>query len=148
MKEIENEINEIDTDVDFTNFEDKFFQEVNKGKAYQHFLNLNSDVDCMFIRSVLSSMDIPTYIEGEHANRIFGFRNANLLNIKLYILVEDYDEALITVKDYVKNKIESNSAEKDTPDYQKNLDLLLASLFLPTTQDVFGIKILEKKTKL
>ena len=52
--------------IDYTSFEEKFFEEVRNGKKYQHFLNLCSQMDCMFIRSVLSSMNIPTYIEGEN----------------------------------------------------------------------------------
>ena len=66
-----NDYEEIES-VDYTSFEEKFFDEVRNGKKYQHFLNLSSQMDCMFIRSILSAVNIPTYVEGENVNKMYG----------------------------------------------------------------------------
>ena len=57
---------------DYSKFEELFFENVRKGEKYQHFLNLSSQLDCMLIRSILASMKIPTYVEGENMNKIYG----------------------------------------------------------------------------
>ena len=74
----------------------------------------------MLIRSILSSMKIPTYIEGENMNKMYGGTSTfltNVFKIKLYILVDDYDEAFLVVKDYIRNKIEQLSSRDGKDKY-------------------------------
>jgi len=67
---MDDNINEINgKNIDYSKFEESFFENVRKGKKYQHFLNLSSQLDCMLIRSILASMKIPTYVEGENMNQ-------------------------------------------------------------------------------
>ena len=67
---MDDNINEINgKNIDYSKFEESFFENVRKGKKYQHFLNLSSQSDCMLIRSILASMKIPTYVEGENTNQ-------------------------------------------------------------------------------
>lgn len=133
--------------IDYTSFEEKFFEEVRNGKKYQHFLNLCSQMDCMFIRSVLSSMNIPTYIEGENVNKLYGGASTfltNIFKIKLYILVDDYDEASTVIKDYIKNKVNSLSEKNGKDKYLKILELLAAPYNISSSQEMLGITILDK----
>ena len=65
-----NETNVNEKNIDYSKFEELFFENVRKGKKYQHFLNLSSQLDCMLIRSILASMKIPTYVEDENINKI------------------------------------------------------------------------------
>ncbi|MCR5289506.1 MAG: hypothetical protein K6E51_05900 [Treponema sp.] len=135
--------------VDYTKYEDALFEQVNKGKPYQHFLNISSQFDCMFIRSILASMNIPTYIEGEHLNGCAGGTSSTLttlFKIKLYILVDDYDTAIVAVKDYIKNKIDSLSEKEGKDTYLKALEILAAPYSISTSQELLGITILPKKS--
>ncbi len=141
--------NEEQDSVDYTDFEEKFFNEVRDGKDYQHFLNLSSQMDCMLIRSLLASMDIPTYTEGENMNQIYGGTATGLTNvfkIKLYILTEDYDEASSAVIDYISNKVKSLSEKNGEDKYLKALELLAAPYNISPSQEMLGITILKKKT--
>ena len=136
--------------VDYTAFEEKLFEEVRNGKDYQHFLNLSSQLDCMLIRSFLASMQIPTYVEGGNLNKIYGGTSTvvtTVFKMKLYILVEDYDEALEVVKDYIKNKVKSLSEKSGSDKYLKVLELMAAPYNISASQEMLGITILAKKTK-
>lgn len=138
-------------EIDFSDFEKQFFAEVQSGKPYLHFLNLNSQVDCMIIRSMLASMKIPTYIEGDNVNRIYGSGASflsNIFNIKLYILLEDYDEAFSTVKDYINNKLETLTKDNEKNNYKKAraiLEMLVAVYIISDAQEILGITIMPKK---
>ncbi len=136
--------------VDYTAFEEKLFEEVRNGKDYQHFLNLSSQLDCMLIRSFLASMQIPTYVEGGNLNKIYGGTSTavtTVFKMKLYILVEDYDEALEVVKDYIKNKEKSLSEKSGSDKYLKVLELMAAPYNISASQEMLGITIFAKKTK-
>ena len=141
--------NEHIEEVDYTQFEEKFFDQVKSGKKYQHFLNLGSQLDCMMIRSIFSSMDIPTYIEGENVNKLYGGVStclSNIFKIKLFILVDDYEEALAVTKDYIRNKIELLSEHQDKDKYVRILEFLAAPDMISNTQEMLGITVLQKKS--
>lgn len=135
---------------DYTQIEEKFFESVRNGKKYQHFLNLSAQIDCFMIRSMLASMDIPTYTEGENVNNIYGGASTcltSVFKIKLYILIEDYEEAFEVVKGYIKNKAET-LAERDGKDkYIKVFELLAAPYIISNSQEMLGIVVLPKKTE-
>ncbi len=142
------ELNEDVENIDYNKFEDQFFENVRNGKKYQHFLNLSSQLDCMLIRSILSSMKIPTYIEGENMNKIYGGTSTfltNVFKIKLYILVDDYDEAFLVVKDYIRNKVEQLSSRDGKDKNIKILEILAAPYIISNSQEILGITIINKK---
>lgn len=135
-------------DIDYSKFEELFFENVREGKKYQHFLNLSSQLDCMLIRSILASMKIPTYVEGENMNKIYGGASTfitTVFKIKLYILIDDYDEAFIVVKDYIKNKLKSLSSRKGKDKYLKVFEILSAPYIISNSQEILGISIMSKK---
>ncbi|MCR4939525.1 MAG: hypothetical protein K5930_05370 [Treponemataceae bacterium] len=140
-----------DEDVDYSQFEEKFFEEVRKGKDYQHFLSLSSQYDCMLIRSILASMDIPTYIEGDKVNKLYGGVYASVTSdfkIKLYILLDDYDDALEAVEDYLKSKIDSEPSVLDRNKALQILELLLSSSSPSKPRELLGISIIDKKSEV
>ncbi len=146
---MDDDFNVVDENVDYSKFEDLFFEKVKNGKKYQHFLNLSSQLDCMIIRSILSSMQIPTYIEGENANKIYGGVSTLItavFKIKLYILIDDYDEAFLVVKDYIKNKVDTLSAREGKDKYLKILEILAAPYIISNSQEILGISIMPKIT--
>ena len=67
--------------------------------------------------------------------------------MKLYILVEDYDEAFEVVKDYIKNKVKSLSEKSGSDKYLKVLELMAAPYNISASQEMLGITIFTKKTK-
>ena len=84
-------------------FEQAFFERTQAGEPYQLFLTLATQQDCALIRGLLQAENIPTYIEGEHMNNIYGGITGNMtsvVGIKLYILCKDYDTAYDIVKNF------------------------------------------------
>ena len=84
-------------------FEKAFFERTQAGEPYQLFLTLATQQDCALIRGLLQAENIPTYIEGEHMNNIYGGITGNMtsvVGIKLYILCSDYDTAYDIVKNF------------------------------------------------
>ncbi|MDD5930622.1 MAG: hypothetical protein PUC37_12545 [Spirochaetales bacterium] len=135
---------------DYTQIEEKFFENVRNGKKYQHFLNLSAQIDCFMIRSMLASMDIPTYTEGENVNNIYGGASTcltSVFKIKLYILIEDYEEAFEVVKGYIKNKAETLAGRDGKDKYIKVFELLAAPYIISNSQEMLGIVVLPKKTE-
>ena len=84
-------------------FEKAFFERTQAGEPFQLFLTLATQQDCALIRGLLQAENIPTYIEGEHMNNIYGGITGNMtsvVGIKLYILCSDYDTAYDIVKNF------------------------------------------------
>lgn len=84
-------------------FDQVFFERTQIGEPYQLFLTLATQQDCALIRGLLQAENIPTYIEGEHMNNIYGGITGNMtsvVGIKLYILCKDYDTAYDIVKNF------------------------------------------------
>lgn len=134
--------------IDYTPFEEILFSKVREGYKHLHFLNIASQIDCAIIRSILSAAEIPTYTEGENSNGIYGGASSllnNLFSIKLYILEEDYDEALLIVTDYIKNKANRLKENGDDKNYVKLLEILAAPHQISSKQELLGISIMPKK---
>lgn len=138
--------------IDYTDFDEKMFEQVRNGEKYQHFLNISNHADCALIRSMLASADIYSYIENEKMNGAYG-GIANTMNqlfcIKLYILQKDYDEALEIVSDFIKNIVERLSKGSDKSKFKKTL-LTLASIAaapysIDKDNELLGITIMPKE---
>lgn len=83
-------------------FEKEFFARTEKGEKSQLLLSLASLQDCMLLRSLLHADGIPSHVEGEHMNNIYGGLTGTMTSvvaIKLYILCSDYDKAVEIIKD-------------------------------------------------
>lgn len=141
-----------DETIDYTDFGDKMFEQVQDGKKYQHFLNIGNRADCALIRSMLSSADIYSYTENEKVNTLYG-GFAGIINqmfcIKLYILTDDYEEALEIVSDFIKSKIARLSKKSDKTKFEKTLKTLAkitAAPYLVDKEDeLLGITIMPKE---
>lgn len=141
--------------IDYTDFEDKMIEQVQDGKKYQHFLNIANKTDCALIRSMLSSAEIYSYTEHEKANELYGGFAATINQmfcIKLYILVEDYDEALEIVTDYLKSKISKLNKESEDKKYKETLKKLASIAAAPycidKDEEFCGIAIMKKEKDL
>ena len=88
-------------DTEVEDFEKKFFERVKSGEKSQQVLSLGSQQDCALIRSLLSADGIPSYVEGEHMNNIYGGLTGSMtatVAIKLFILCSDYENAVDIIK--------------------------------------------------
>ncbi|MBQ0002689.1 MAG: hypothetical protein KBT21_04045 [Treponema sp.] len=72
--------------------------------------------------------------------------------IKLYILVEDYDEALEIVTDYLKSKISKLNKESEDKKYKETLKKLASIAAAPycidKDEEFCGIAIMKKEKDL
>lgn len=83
-------------------FEKDFFARTEQGEKSQLLLSMASLQDCILLRSLLFSEGIPTHVEGEHMNNIYGGLTGTMTSVvatKLYILCSDYDKAVEIIKD-------------------------------------------------
>lgn len=111
-KEIEMADEELYDSVDF---EEQFFERTQAGEEAQKFLSIASHRDCAIIRSLLSAENIPSYVENECMNNIYGGITGTmgaLIAIRLYILCSDYEKAAEIVMDYIKKKAERVEEKK------------------------------------
>ena len=77
-------------------FEKKFFERVEAGEKSVLFLTLGNPGDTALIRSLLFADGIPSYVEGEHMNNIYGGISGTMesvVAVKLYVLDADYERA-------------------------------------------------------
>ncbi|MGI0529478.1 hypothetical protein [Treponema socranskii] len=61
-------------------------------------------------------------------------------------MIDDYDEAFIVVKDYIKKKLESLSSREGKDTYLKAFQILSAPYIISNSQEILGISIMSKKT--
>jgi len=87
----------VDSEGQEQDFEKEFFERTEKGEKSQVLLSLASLQDCVLLRSLLFADGIPTHVEGEHMNNIYGGITGTMTSVvatKLYILCSDYDKAV------------------------------------------------------
>ncbi len=92
-----------ETDNDFQDFEKEFFERTQAGEKSQLLASLAAQQDCAVIRSLLQADNIPSYIEGEHMNNVYGGITGTMTSvvaIKLYVLCSDYEKAYEIIKNY------------------------------------------------
>ncbi len=134
-------------------FEKKYFEAVENGEKFQQFLVLGGQQDCSLIRSLLAADGIPTYIENENVNRMYGGVATSVTSvfaIKLFILVKDYDKAYEIVCDYAKSKQEDFKEQRsNSSNIAKTTAAVVTGLFFApypvnAEQKGMGITILPK----
>jgi hypothetical protein len=77
--------------------EDIFYDTVNAGEKYLKFLKVYKEIDVMFIETIFKSEQIPFKTEYFQVYKSSSYTF-------FYILEEDYNDAIIVVEDYQKNK--------------------------------------------
>jgi hypothetical protein len=88
-------------------FSKQFFERAQSGEKAQQFLQLANQTDCALLQGMLQSAGIPSYTDFTHINKFYGpltEATSSGLSIRLQILINDYDDALSVVKDYIKTK--------------------------------------------
>jgi hypothetical protein len=118
-----------------------FHEEIQNGSKPYKLMNIYNQFDLMLIKSLFQSEHLPYFIEFEHTSRIrpsigsFG-------KCCIYILEKDYDDAIIIINGYRKNKGEKH-VENDT--IRKPLEVLFGTYIVPEASDIDGIEIIYRK---
>jgi hypothetical protein len=127
--------------------EEMFFHEVSNGKERYRFLIIDNQFDLMFVKSLFQSENIPYYIEFEHVSSIRpGMFIGDLGNYNvLYILDEDYNDAIKVIKSYIETK--RKNTEPQVAENARNLaEIALMNWRVPSANDTNGIHVLTRNS--
>lgn len=120
------------------NFDEKYFERIRNGERSQQFLSIGGVKDCVMIRSLLYSENIPTYTENESINKIYTIAPDapadSSFAIKMFILIADYEKAYEIVKDYVES---CNPQEKTSESEENKKDSEIKETSEPVTTGTF-----------
>jgi hypothetical protein len=124
--------------------EDKFFERVSSGETRLPFLKIDNQFDLMFIKSLFQSEQIPYYIDFEHISKVRpGMMIGDLGNYNLlYILENDYDDALEVIHTYLENKINEYNGKDEKGKHL--IEILFSNWKVPSAGDIDGLRILYK----
>ena len=128
--------------------EEQFFNAVNNGREKYMFLKIDNQFDLMFIKSLFQSENIPYYVEFENISRIRpGMYVGDLGNYNLlYILEEDYNDAIKVVRNYIKGKT-NNKKENGKENIRNFGEVLFGNWKVPSASETNGIEIIYKREK-
>ena len=121
-----------------------FIEKVRGGSNTYKLLNIFNQFDLMFNKSLFQSEGIPYFTEGEHLSKIRpGIPIGVFGRTGIYIIEEDYDDAIEIIERYINNK-KKNYYEKDS--LRKPMEVLFGGGFVaPEANDLDGIEIIKKK---
>jgi hypothetical protein len=136
---------DFDENIEINEVEEKFFDEVHNGKMKYKFLKIDNQFDLMFVKSLFQSENVPYYVEFENISRMRpGMYIGDLGNYNLlYILEEDYDDALKIIKSYIerKNKSQTQDGKENIRNFS---EVLIGNWKVPSANDINGIEIMYK----
>lgn len=131
-------------------FSREFFERAQAGEAAQKFLQLANQSDCGLIQSLLQSAGIPSYTDFTHINKFYGplvTATSTGFSITLQILVRDYDDALLIVKDYIENKRKNMPEQNRLRSAAETAGSSLFSVPLVRPEQFCGITVYPLNTK-
>lgn len=106
--------------------------------------------DCTFLQGILSANEIPSHVEHQHMNSLYG-AGANLMNsifaVQLWILTSDYEKALELTTEFIKQKSESLKTKPDSKaanNIKTVLEILTAPYPLTKSHQILGISVFPK----
>jgi hypothetical protein len=131
--------------LDYNEMEKKFFDEISEKNMPYKLLNIYFPFDLMIIKSLFISEQIPYYVEFDHFMGVRPFvQIINYNNTNLYILEEDYNDAIIILGNYIETKSLNKYNNKER--IRNIFELLLINWVVLSPQNNLGIEINYKKT--
>jgi hypothetical protein len=139
-----NENSEKKETLDYNEMENTFFQKT-KGENFAYkLLRIYNPFDLMMIKSFFISENIPYYVEFEHFMKIYPFvHSANYNNANIYILDEDYDDAVLVINSYIKNK--NLNEYKIKYAFRGVFEYLFMNWVVTSPQNYLGMEVNYKK---
>jgi hypothetical protein len=136
---INNKITKKET-LDYNEMEIIFFNKISKDNRPYKLLNIYFPFDLMIIKSLFMSEQIPYYVEFEHFMGVKPFvQIINYNNTNLYILEEDYNDAIIVLENYLKTKTFNNYKIREK--IRNLFELAAISWVIYSPQNNLGIEI-------
>lgn len=140
---------------ELVNFDTEYFKAIEQGESFQQFLTIGGQQDCALIQSLLYSENIPSFVENQNVNRMYGGTPVAITGVfalKLYILTKDYDKAYSIICDYIKNKSENFKNQNEEKTILTTTTSIVTGLFFApypvnSNQTGMGITILPKVIK-
>jgi hypothetical protein len=94
-------------DEDAVEMEKEFFAKLQRGSSSVRLATVYGQLDVMFIKSLLQSEQIPYRVDFENITRLrTGFALGDFYGSILYVLEEDYDDAMRVLDAYKKGSSE------------------------------------------
>jgi len=141
---IQNNAREKNETLDYNDMENLFFENIKNGKIKYRLLSIYTPFDLMMIKSLLISENIPYYAEFEHLMGLRPFvHSLNYNNSNIYILEEDYDDAITVINHYIGNKKLNEYNIKGT--VRGIIEMLCINWVVTTPQNYMGMEIHYKK---
>ena len=144
-------VQESDSEASGQEFDKEYFERCQKGEGYQLFMKFASVNDCVFLQGLLSAENIPSHLENQHMNGLFG-AGANVLSgtfaAQLWILIADYEKAYEIAVQYIVKKSESLKDSQDSTLKESVAACLVVLLGTPypitKSQQILGMTIFPK----
>ena len=144
-------LQETDSAVGEQEFDKEYFERCQKGEPYQLFMKFASISDCVFLQGLLSSSQIPSHVENQHMNSLFG-AGANMVSrafaAQLWILTADYDRAYEIAVQFLVQKSKKLEESADSKLKEGLAAALVAILGTPypitKSQQILGMTIFPK----
>ena len=144
-------VQETDSAVSEQEFDKEYFERCQKGEPYQLFMKFASISDCVFLQGLLSSSQIPSHVENQHMNSLFG-AGANMVSrafaAQLWILTADYDRSYEIAVQFLVQKSKKLEDSVDSKLKEGLAAALVAILGTPypitKSQQILGMTIFPK----
>ena len=106
--------NKVERKEETDEMEEMFFDKISKSSKAYKLMRIYFPFDLMMIKSLLASERIPHYAEFEHLMGLLPFVQApHYNNTDLYILEEDYPDAIAVLRNYLAAKTFDNYKAKE-----------------------------------
>ena len=144
-------LQETDAEVSEQEFDKEYFERCQNGEPYQLFMKFASISDCGFLQGLLLSNQIPSHVENQHMNSLFG-AGANMVSrtfaAQLWILTADYDKAYEIAVQYLVQKskeLEKSGDSKLKEGVAAALVVILGTPYpITKSQQILGMTIFPK----
>ena len=132
--------------LDYNEMENIFFEKIKKGMLPYKLLNIYTPFDLMMIRSFFISENIPYYVEFEHFMKVYPFiHSTNYNNCNIYILDDDYNDAIYIINNYIKSKYINEHKIKDV--FRGVFEYIIMGWIITSPYNYLGFDVNFKNTK-
>lgn len=127
----------------YNEMEKQFFERISEKNKPCKLLNIYFPYDLMLIKSMFLTTQIPYYVEFEHRMSLEPcIHIINCNNTNVYILEEDYRDAIRLIQDYLKTKALINYKVKEK--IRNAFELLVLGWVVLSPKSNLGIEVIYR----
>ena len=130
--------------IDWNEMENQFFVRFREGVKPYKLLDIYTPMDIMLIESLFLSENIPYHIDFKYFMGVRPFIPIiNYTNSNLYILEEDYDDAIFLIHEYINTK----RLEKYKENFRVRnfFEIIVGGWLVYNPQEILGITVYQRK---